>query len=204
MSHLLFATRSMGKQREIREILADFPYKVLFPDDVGLPEDPTEIGIETESTFEGNALRKAEYFHRKSRLPTVGEDSGLEVFSLGGAPGVRSKRFALATINQDQANNGELLRRLSGAPAERRRAQYRCAAVLVLGGGRVPHTFEGSCPGRILMEPQGTGGFGYDPLFFSEELQMSFGDAPPEKKHAVSHRGKAIRSLAEWLRIHPL
>lgn len=204
MTHILVATRNDGKQREIREILADLPYQLLFPDEAGLPEEPTELGLESESTFEGNALRKAEYFHRRSRLPTIAEDSGLEVFSLGGAPGVRSRRFTLATSNQDEANNDELLRRLAGAPAARRRAQYRCAVVLVPGQARVPQTFEGSCPGRILTERQGTGGFGYDPLFFSEELQKTFAEAAPEEKHAVSHRGKAMRALAEWLRVHPL
>lgn len=204
MSHILVATRNAGKQREIRAILADLPYQLVFPDEAGLYEEPTEMGIESESTFEGNALRKAEYFHRQSRMPTIAEDSGLEVFALGGAPGVRSRRFTLATSNQDEANNDELLRRLAGAPAGRRRAQYRCAAVLVPGKARVPQTFEGSCPGRILTERKGSGGFGYDPLFYSEELQKTFAEAEPEEKNGVSHRGKALRALADWLRVHPL
>jgi XTP/dITP diphosphohydrolase len=201
---LLIATRNPGKQREIREILADLPYDVVFPEEIGLWEEPAEGALETETTFEGNALRKAEYFYRRSRLPTVGEDSGIEVLALGGEPGVRSKRFALATGDQDEANNTELLRRLAGAPNERRGARYRCAIVLVRDPPAIPRTFEGSCAGRILTERRGTGGFGYDPLFYSNDLEKSFGEATPEEKHGVSHRGRAFHAFAEWLKSHPL
>jgi XTP/dITP diphosphohydrolase len=201
---LLIATRNPGKQREIRGLTSRLDCRIVFPDEIGLYEDSAEAGLETESTFEGNAARKAEYFQRKSRLPTVAEDSGLEVRLLGGLPGVRSRRFALATANQDEANNAELLRRLSGAPPERRGAQYRCVAVFVADAGAIPRVFEGSCQGRILSEPRGSGGFGYDPLFFSEELQRSFGEVRQEEKDSVSHRGAAFRAFAEWIAAHPL
>jgi XTP/dITP diphosphohydrolase len=140
-----------------------------------LYEEPLEATLETAKTFEGNALLKAEHFKRRSRLTTIAEDSGIEVRSLGGAPGVRSRRFALASENQDDANNAELLRRLAGAPPERRTAQYRCAVVLLDDVLRVPRTFTGTCTGRILTEARGSGGFGYDPLFFSDDLQQSEG-----------------------------
>ncbi|MFL5518065.1 MAG: non-canonical purine NTP pyrophosphatase, partial [Gemmatimonadales bacterium] len=153
-------------------------------------------------SFEGNARRKAEHFARLSGLPTVADDSGLEVFALGGAPGVRSRRWAGASgsaLQVDAANNAELLRRLRGAPEPRRRARYRCVLVLLRTPSAVPEIFEGVCGGRILEEPRGDRGFGYDPLFFSDELGRTFGEASPEEKDAVSHRGRALRALADAL-----
>jgi XTP/dITP diphosphohydrolase len=196
---LLVATRSKGKQREIVEILADIPFRVVFPDDVGIYETRTEDNLEDAGSFEGNARRKVEYFAKKAGLPTAADDSGLEVFSLGGAPGVKSKRFAMPAPDQDAANNAELLRRLAGAPVEQRRARYRCSVVYLRDAAALPVTFEGICTGVILEEPKGTGGFGYDPLFLSDELGITFGEASSEAKHEVSHRGRAFRAFAEWL-----
>lgn len=203
---LLVATRNLGKKREIRALLGDLPYEIVFPDDAGIYQAPDELNLETENTFEANALKKAEYFQRKSRLPTVAEDSGIEVLSLGGAPGVRSRRFAMAGPgeDEDEANNRELLRRLAGAPADLRGARYRCVAVFIKKLDAIPHMFEGSCMGRITTEPKGKGGFGYDPLFFSDELQKSFGEATQQEKDGVSHRGRAFRALASWLSENPL
>lgn len=200
---LLFATRSGGKQREVRRVLEAAGHEVVFPDDVGLAERAEEDGLETADSFEGNARLKAEYFQRRSGLPTVADDSGLEVLSLGGAPGVRSKRWAGATgapTEVDAANNAELLRRLTGAPESRRSARYRCVLVLVRSAGAIPEVFEGSCAGRILDAPQGTGGFGYDPLFWSADLGRSFGEATAEEKDRVSHRGRALAALVAALR----
>ena len=200
---LLAATRSKGKQPEIRRMLEPAGLEVVFPDDVGLWESPVEETLETAETFEGNARRKAEHFARLSGLPTVAEDSGLEVFALGGAPGVRSRRWAGASGTSEQvdaANNAELLRRLRGAPEPRRRARYRSVLVYLQHDGAVPQVFEGVCGGIILEEPRGTGGFGYDPLFLSDELGRTFGEATPAEKDAVSHRGRALRTLAEVLR----
>jgi XTP/dITP diphosphohydrolase len=199
---LLAATRSAGKQREFRRVLEAAGVEVAFPDDVGAWEDPAEALLEVGETFESNARRKAEYFARRTGLPTLADDSGLEVFALGGAPGVRSRRWAGAAGTPeevDAANNAELLRRLAGAPEPRRRARYRCVLVLVRAPGGVPEVFEGSCAGRILEAPAGGGGFGYDPLFRSDELEKSFGEATPEEKDRVSHRGRALRSLAAAL-----
>lgn len=200
---LLVATRNAGKQREIRALLADIPFEIVFPEDRGLWERPEERAVEDAESFEGNARRKAEYFARLSRMPTVAEDSGLEVFALGGAPGVHSRRFAFPAptdpAEQDAANNAELLRRLVGAPDDRRRARYRCVVCYLEQHDGVPALFEGSCLGRVLAEPAGTGGFGYDPLFHSDDLGTSFGLAAPEAKAAVSHRGRAFRAFVEWL-----
>ncbi|MDH3457708.1 MAG: non-canonical purine NTP pyrophosphatase [Gemmatimonadota bacterium] len=199
---VLIATRNPGKAREIRAILASLPHQLKFLSDTGIPESPEEAQLEHAESFEGNARRKAEYFARISGGPTVADDSGLEVLALGGLPGVRSRRFALCdgpADEQDQANNAELLRRLDGLPDERRRARYRCVVAFVPRPDAVAYTFEGACAGRILTAPEGTGGFGYDPLFYSDDLEMSFGLAPADEKDAVSHRGRAFRAFAEWL-----
>ena len=201
---LLVSTRNAGKQREIRALLADTPWTVVFPEDRGIWQRPEESTIETTESFEGNARRKAEYFAELARMPTLAEDSGLEVFALGGEPGVHSRRFAFPALDddlaQDAANNAELLRRLVGAPEDRRRARYRCVVCFLERHDGIPHVFEGSCLGRILTAPQGTGGFGYDPIFHSDDLGRSFGLATPEEKAGVSHRGRALRAYVEWLR----
>lgn len=199
---LLVATRSAGKQAEARRLLEAAGHEVLFPGDVGVPEASAESQLESEPTFVGNARRKAEYFQRKTGLPTVAEDSGLEVLSLGGEPGIRSKRWAGAKgtpAEVDAANNSELLRRLRGAPAAKRSARYRCVLVLLRSADAMPEVFEGECGGRILDAPAGRDGFGYDPLFWSSELGQSFGEASAEAKDRVSHRGKAFRALVQAL-----
>lgn len=195
---LLVATRSSGKQREVRRLLAAAGIEPRFPEDVGVAEEPGEDRLELGDTFAANARAKAEYFAGRTGLATVADDSGLEVFALGGLPGVRSKRWAAATAvgrDLDQANNAELLRRLLGAPAERRRARYRCVLAYLAAPGAIPEFFEGSCSGAILEEPRGSGGFGYDPLFLSDDVGKSFGEADEAEKDAVSHRGRAFRAL---------
>jgi len=195
---LLAATRSAGKQKELRRLLQAAGHEVVFPDEAGLPERAEEDLLETEPSFQANARRKAEYFARLSGLPTFADDSGLEVFSLGGAPGVRSKRFAGVSGPAsvvDAANNAELMRRLHGATEARRAARYRCVLVLLRLPSALPEVFEGACAGRILEAPSGTGGFGYDPYFFCTEIGKSFGDAAAAEKDAVSHRGRALQAL---------
>jgi XTP/dITP diphosphohydrolase len=207
VSVLLVATRSAGKRREILDILGEQPYDVVFPSDLGLVERAAEEHLETAETFAGNARHKAEYFARQSRQPTAADDSGIEVFGLGGQPGVRSRRFALhhgSPEAQDAANNAELLRRLAGAPPAHRRAQYRCVVVYLQTPDAIPVSFDGACLGSIVEAPRGSGGFGYDPLFLSDELGKTFGEATAEEKHRVSHRGKAFRALADWLAEHPI
>jgi XTP/dITP diphosphohydrolase len=195
---LLFATRSAGKQREVRRVLEAAGHEVVFPDDVGLAESPAEDGLEIADSFETNARLKAEYFARKTGLPTVADDSGLEVLSLGGAPGVRSKRWAGATGSPrevDDANNVELVRRLGGATGHRRRARYRCVLVLLRTPNALPEVFDGSCGGVILESPRGEGGFGYDPYFLSDDLGKTFGEATGAEKDRISHRGRALVAL---------
>jgi XTP/dITP diphosphohydrolase len=199
---LLAATRSSGKQEEIRRILQPTGLEIVFPDDLALWETSAEDALELGDSFEAIARRKAEHFARLSSLPTFADDSGLEVLALGGAPGVRSKRWAGASgraADVDVANNAELLRRLAGAPERKRVARYRCVIVYLQSPGATPTTCQGDCTGRILEAPRGSGGFGYDPLFFSDELGKTFGEASAEEKDAVSHRGRALRALIRTL-----
>lgn len=198
----LAATRSAGKQREIRRILGPAGLEAVFPDEIGLDELPAEAALESGDSFESNARRKAEYFARLSSLPTFADDSGLEVFALGGAPGVHSRRWAGISGTDrevDDANNAELIRRLAGAPESKRLARYRCVLVFLRTASAVPTICQGDCTGRILEAPRGTGGFGYDPYFLSDELGKTFGEATAEEKDAVSHRGRALRALGHAL-----
>lgn len=200
---VLAATRSVGKQGEIRRVLGSAGLEVVFPDDIWLHESSAGDPVEDGDSFEANARHKAEYFARLSSMPTFADDSGLEVFSLGGAPGVHSKRWAGGTGSDaeiDAANNAELIRRLTGAPESRRLARYRAVLFYLPSYGAVPTICQGDCTGRILDAPRGTNGFGYDPYFFSDELGKTFGEATDEEKDAVSHRGRALRALANALK----
>jgi XTP/dITP diphosphohydrolase len=202
---LLVATRSRHKLREIRRILADVrTLELVGPDDVGLAALPEEEVLEPFETFEENARSKAHYFHARSGLPTVADDSGLEVDALGGAPGVRSKRFApvgegTPDDERDLANNAHLLELLRGRPAEGRTARYVCVVVLDEGAGD-PLTLRGESVGAIAEKPSGAGGFGYDPLFLDGASGKTFAQLSPDEKNARSHRGAAFRKLAEVLR----
>jgi XTP/dITP diphosphohydrolase len=199
---LLVATRSAGKLREFRRVLEPAGVEVVSPEDVGFHPTPAEDKLELCETFEANARRKGEHFARLSGLPTVADDSGLEVLSLGGAPGVRSRRWAAASGSDaevDAANNAELIRRLAGATGARRSARYRCILAYLATAGAVPQLFEGTCTGRIAEEPSGEEGFGYDPYFRSDDLGKTFGEAAPDEKDRVSHRGRALRALAKAL-----
>lgn len=195
---LLVATRSAGKEAEVRALLEGSGLEPVFPDELGLFPTADEASLELGETFEANARAKAEHFARRSFLPTLADDSGLEVFSLGGEPGVRSRRWAGVDgpeARRDQANNAVLLHRLLGAPPQRRRARYRCVLAYVPKPGAPVHIYEGTCTGEIQTEPAGSGGFGYDPLFWSDELKKTFAEATPEEKHSVSHRGRAFRAF---------
>jgi XTP/dITP diphosphohydrolase len=197
---LLVATRSPGKTREIRELFAGLPFDLTFPADRFLERLPEEADLENGTSYVENAVSKARYFATRGGIPTVSDDSGIEVDALGGAPGVRSARWAgVEGSAADPANIALLLEQLAGVPEERRTARYRCIVAFLAVPSAVPEIVEATCDGFILAEPRGTGGFGYDPVFYSPELQMSFGEAPPGAKHRVSHRGRAFRALIEVL-----
>jgi len=157
--------------------------------------------VEDGETFLANAEIKARYFARLSGLWTLADDSGLEVDALGGEPGVRSARYA-GEPGDDKANNALLLERLKGVPAERRTARFRCAVVLS-DGHDVLASAEGAIEGRIIEGPRGGGGFGYDPLFWVDEKGMTTAEMTAAQKHAISHRGQALRRLRERLTTLP-
>jgi XTP/dITP diphosphohydrolase len=197
---ILLATRSRHKADEIRRILAGVEaLELITLDEAGVPEAPEEETIEAFETFEENALAKARYFHERTGLATLADDSGIAVDALGGAPGVRSKRFApargLSGQARDDENNRYLLERLEGISPEDRTARYVCVAVLVEPGGTA-RVFRGEAPGIIVPGSRGDGGFGYDPFFYDLELGRTFAEITPEEKNARSHRGKAFRALA--------
>lgn len=205
---LLLATRSAGKLAELRPMFAACQVPVMDLEDLGLPYDADEEAIEHFDTFEENALAKARYFYEVSGgIPTIADDSGLEVLALGGTPGVRSKRWAAdaqrerrtrdgQTGEVDASNNAMLVRAV--ADLSDRRARYVCAAAYVGAGGQELVT-RGEVSGTIVTEPRGRGGFGYDPYFVADELGRTFGEASREDKTRVSHRSRAFRDLLERL-----
>lgn len=200
---ILVATRSEPKLREIREIMGAAPgVQLISLRDAGIEESPEEEGLEVFESFAENALAKARYFAERSGLPTLADDSGISVDALGGAPGVRSKRFTdrpdLSGAELDAANNALLLERLAAVPDAERTARFVCAAALVARDGR-EHVFVGECEGTILREARGRDGFGYDPLFQSLGETRSFAEMSADEKNAISHRAAAFRAVAAAL-----
>jgi XTP/dITP diphosphohydrolase len=198
---LLIATRNEGKRHEIRDLFTGLPFAIVFPPDQFLERLPDEADLERGTSLAENAVAKARYFAKRGAMPTLAEDSGLEVDALDGAPGVFSARWAQmhGAGAGEAANNTLLLERLAGVPDVQRTARYRCVVAYLETPLGKPQLVEASCEGRILTAPQGRGGFGYDPLFFSIELGQTFGEAALPAKQRVSHRGRAIRALVEVL-----
>ena len=204
---LLVATRSAGKLRELMPMCAARGIDALDLAAAGIEESPAEDALEIHTTFEENAVAKARYFYGRSGLPTLADDSGLVVAALGGRPGVLSKRWSGRTDLKGQAlddENNRLLVQLMRGSADRR-AAYVCAAAIVAGDGPRagerddPLVRRGEVRGRITEAPRGTGGFGYDPYFLSDELGCTFGEASPQEKARVSHRARAVAALLDAL-----
>ena len=186
---LVFVTNNAHKLEEISSILGG-KMELLSLKDIQCTADIPE----TADTLEGNAIQKAEYIHRHYGLDCFADDTGLEVDALGGEPGVRSARYA-TDGHDDEANKRLLLERMEGVEA--RGAQFRTAIALIIGGKE--YLFEGIVRGNITLEEQGDGGFGYDPLFVAEGCEQSFAEISAEEKNEISHRGRAVRKLAEFL-----
>lgn len=203
---ILLATRSDHKAREIRRILAPLHLRILTLSEVGVQHIPAEEEIEVYDTFQANAIAKARHFAARSNRTAMADDSGLRVDALGGAPGVRTKRFSgrtdLSGQPLDDANNGLLLEKLEGVPEEERGARYVCAAAIAWPDGRALAA-TGTVSGVIGSGPRGEGGFGYDPLFHVPELNARFAEVPPQVKDAMSHRARAFRALATALEASP-
>ncbi len=186
---IVLATKNPGKLQDMAHLLRGIG------EPLGLADNMPEIE-ETGATFAENALIKARAVAAARRLPAIGDDSGLEVDALGGEPGVRSARYAgqRGSGVGDLANNRLLVERLAGVPRERRTARFRSALAFVDPSG-VEILAEGTCEGIILEEARGSGGFGYDPLFFCPEIGMTFAEANIHEKARVSHRARAAAVL---------
>ena len=189
---LLLATHNRGKRKEWQALLAGLSLEILLPDDVGLRQDVKETG----ATYTENALLKARTLAAAADLPTLADDSGLEVDALDGAPGIRSARYKLGS---DAVRYRALLRALEGVPPAERGARFRCVAALVLPDGR-QFTTEGVCEGVITLAPQGEGGFGYDPVFYLPEQGKTMAQLSSEEKNRLSHRARAAQAMRPILR----
>ncbi|RMG56112.1 MAG: RdgB/HAM1 family non-canonical purine NTP pyrophosphatase [Bacteroidetes bacterium] len=192
MSSILFGTNNPDKLREIRAIVGP-PLQVMSLREAGIDLDVEE----TEDTLVGNALLKARTYHQASGLPCFADDTGLEVDALGGAPGVYSARYAGPDCSY-QDNVAKMLREMAGKAV--RTARFRTAIAFV--DSEAEYTFEGVVEGTITEEVRGEGGFGYDPLFLPEGQHQTFAEMAPADKHAISHRGKAVRKLADFLQTY--
>lgn len=189
LNKLVLATQNRHKLAEVANWFAPWGVEVL-----ALSEFTREMPPETGATFAENACAKARYGFEVSGLPTLADDSGLEVDALQGAPGVRSARYAGEDAG-DAANNRKLLAELEGVA--HRTARFHCAMALAVGD--VTFQAEGKVEGVILREPRGSGGFGYDPLFWLPERGMSMAELSAEAKNQVSHRARALAALVEIL-----
>ncbi len=193
---ILVATNNPGKLAEYERLLAGVPDLEI--DSLSSLSEPVDV-VEDGKTFYANALKKAQAVAVVAGMPTMADDSGLEVDALGGSPGVRSARYAGSDATAVQ-NNEKLLRELSEIPGDRRSARFRCTIVLVDGNGRELLVAEGACEGHIANSPRGTHGFGYDPLFVPDGYHRTMAELAPEKKNEISHRAKAAKKLVAGLR----
>jgi XTP/dITP diphosphohydrolase len=197
---LVFATRNRGKLVELRALLPGVDVLSIDEAAARLGRDIPEVD-EDGDTFVANAIKKAREVSAATGLPALADDSGLEVDALDGAPGVFSARYAGVGAG-DAANNAKLVAALAGVPADRRTARFRaCLALADVNGplGAAVETADGTCEGVVLEAARGDGGFGYDPLFYSPELGMTFAEAGVGPKGDLSHRARAMRSLAPRL-----
>ena len=192
---LLIASNNAHKVREIEEILSDYFDEMVTLREAGLVIDVVEDG----KTFRENAVKKARETLEKSGFDAaLADDSGLCVDALDGAPGVYSARFAGEECN-DEKNNDKLLELMDGVPYEKRTAHFVSVVTLVYPDGEIL-SGTGECPGHLLTERRGNGGFGYDPLFLSDELNKTFAEIEMEEKNTVSHRARALAKLGELLK----
>ena len=188
MKKLVFATKNKNKLAEVSKILKDTGVEIC---GVEGEFDPEETG----NTFEENAYIKAFEAAKKMSLPAFGDDSGLVVDALGGRPGVYSSRYA----ENDEKRIAKLLEELKDVPQEKRTARFMCAMVVVNPKGEKLFSCVGTCEGIIADVPKGSGGFGYDPVFFLPEKNSTMSELSMDEKNTVSHRGNALKKIIEWL-----
>lgn len=189
---IVLATGNEGKAKEFNELLSPLGFKVVSLKEAGIVSKPIEDG----KSYRENSYIKAFDASRQTSLPVLADDSGIEIEAMGNAPGILTSRYA-------QENGGfpdvfkKIFRNLEGQ--SNRKAAFHCCICLIKGQGQEPLYFEGICPGEILLEAKGKGGFGYDPIFHSYEANEDFGTASEETKNKYSHRGKAFQKLKDYL-----
>jgi XTP/dITP diphosphohydrolase len=193
MQKLLIASSNKGKLREIQAILGDFPVELLLPAQIGLDLDVVEDGV----TYAENASRKALAFSQASGLISLADDSGLEVDALGGQPGLYSARYAPWENATDADRRRYLLQQLEGNPTPWT-ARFHCTLAIAVPQGKL-YFAEGNCPGEIIPEERGTGGFGYDPIFYLPEFDQTMAELSMEQKNQISHRARAVRAAVPIL-----
>ncbi len=191
---LLIATHNKGKLRELAELLGDVPYDLVSLDDLGIHHDVEETG----DSFEENAKLKAETYRALAGTLTLADDSGLEVDALNGEPGVRSARYAGPDAS-DTDRIEFLLRKLDGADPATWSARFRCV-IAISEPNQPTELHSGVCEGRIVAEPRGENGFGYDPIFLFPEDGMTMAELSAKRKNRISHRAQAARKAARSLR----
>jgi len=200
MIRILIATTNAGKLRDFAGIASPHGIEIeSLPNFASIP-----TAVEDGLTFEANARKKAEYYSSYAAGEIVlADDSGLEVETLGGAPGVHSARYAadqphlVGNNTDDQANNARLIRELRKIPAEKRTARFICV-IAAARDGQTLNVFRGQAEGVLLGSPRGSNGFGYDPLFYFPSIQKTFAELTPEEKANYSHRGAAFRQFLDW------
>lgn len=194
MQRIIFATGNENKMKEIREILSELPVNIISMKEAGIQADPEENG----KTFEENAIIKAKTVMELSGEIVLADDSGLEIDYLNKEPGIYSARY-MGKDTSYHEKNGNLIQRLEGVPDEQRTARFVCAIAAAFPDGTVL-TSRGTIEGRIGYEEKGENGFGYDPIFYVPEFQCTTAELTEQQKNAVSHRGKALRNMAEQLK----
>lgn len=193
MEKIVIASRNKKKIEEIKRIIEGLNIELLSVDNFPNLEEVVEDGL----TFQENALKKARYVCQQTGLPALADDSGLEVNALGGAPGVRSARYAGENAT-DEDNIRKLLEELEGIPLERRNARFVCCIALVFPDGK-EYLFWGYVRGKIAETARGIHGFGYDPVFIPEGFQKTFAEMPSHEKDKISHRKEALDKLRDFL-----
>ena len=193
MIRLVLATHNIHKARELKTLIGGLDVDVLTLDDLS-----TEMVLrEDGDTFEANALQKARTVHHQTKLISLADDSGLEVFYLNGRPGVFSARYA-GTETTDALNNEKLLDEMRGVAPRRRRAQFR--SILALVGDGMEEVTEGICPGMLGEFPRGTNGFGYDPIFIPDGFVKTYAELTAEEKNLISHRARSFAAMKDVLK----
>ena len=195
MTKLLVATHNQGKVIEFAEMLSDLDIEWLSLDNVGVAQDVEETG----STFRENSVLKARTYALETGLITLADDSGLEVDALDGAPGVYTARYGGAGLTAVQRYQ-KLLEAIKHVPQAERTARFRCVIAVAGPNGEILGDSEGVCEGRIAQQAVGEGGFGYDPVFYLPQFNLTMAQLPAAQKHAISHRGQAVQAIVPRLR----